>query len=267
MTVATKPQAIAATALIDALVKGDVEGVRKLFAGPAEIDDPYAGRHVDGGFERMVREWAPAHLATVKSIELTHCTVEGNKSGCEITLHLVRAGKPIDSFAVVVCDHAADGRIERSRLYYRRAVIDGKQHHRRPILDHRPVKLNPTQVAYQTALRRGDVEGMIATFRKDLIFDGHGQSKDMSEGIGMGRYDYDEMTSMLRQMFELNTNEQGTEIEHLNSIDDGKTTVLEFNLHQGVHDDPTPRGHAGVACYELGDDGLIKEARIYDEAW
>jgi ketosteroid isomerase-like protein len=267
MTNANKPQAQSATALIDALVKGDVDGVRKLFAGPAEIDDPFAGRHVDGGFERMVREWAPAHLATVKSIELTSCTVQGDRSGSEITLHLVRNGEPVDVFAVIVCDHAPDGRIERSRIYYRRAWIDGKQHHRRPILDHRPVSFNPVMARYQKGLHTGDPEMMISTFRKDLVFDGHGQSKDMSLGIGMGRYSYDEMAASLRQMFDLNTNEGGPSLEYLNAIDDGKTTVLEFNLHQGVHEDPEPRGHAGVACYEYGDDGLIKEARIYDEAW
>ena len=57
----------------------------------------------------------------------------------------------------------------------------------------------------------------------------------------------------------------GAIIEKLNVIDDGTTTVLEFNIVHANH--PQNRTSAGVAAYEMGEDGLIKEARVYDEAW
>ena len=61
------------------------------------------------------------------------------------------------------------------------------------------------------------------------------------------------------------TEHAGAVIEKLNVIADDTTTVLEFNIIHENH--PSNRTSAGVAAYELGPDGLIKEARVYDEAW
>jgi hypothetical protein len=266
-TTESDPRGAAAAKLIDALAAGDPDAVRALFSGPAEIDDPFAGRHVDGGFERTVRAWRPVQGATVEDAEVTSSTTQGRFNGTEITLRLAREDGRVELPIVVVSEHAEDGRIERSRLYYRRARIDGRQHHRWPILDSQGTfVLNEALAAYQKALREGDVEGMMATFGPDFHFDGHGQSQDLDEGLGMGRYDREQTRAALVQMFGLNP-QGGATIEHLNVIDDGTTTVLEFNLHQGVPEDPQVRAHAGVACYELGAGGLIKEARVYDEAW
>ena len=266
-TIGMTPQGQTAVTLLRALAKGDLAGVRGLFAGPAEIDDPFHGRHVDSGFETMVRTWVPAHRATIKGMDLTHCTVQGSKSAAEITLSLERGGESVDLFVVVVSDHSPDDSLQASRLYYRRAVVDGRQHHRRPIVDHRPLPpLNPVLQAYQAALGAGDAEGMIATFGPGFHLDGHGQDQDMSKGLGMGRYDLAEVSAALHQMFGLNS-EGATTLEKLNVIDDGTTTVIEFNLYQGVPEDPVARNHAGVAAYEMGPDGLLLEARVYDEAW
>lgn len=38
----------------------------------------------------------------------------------------------------------------------------------------------------------------------------------------------------------------------LDVIDDGTTTILEFNLYRGVPGNPEPRKHAGIPAYELG---------------
>jgi hypothetical protein len=126
--------------------------------------------------------------------------------------------------------------------------------------------MNAVLQKYQVALRNGDVEGMISTFGPGFHLDGHGQDQDMSKGLGMGRYDLHEISAALQQMFGLNP-AGGAILEKLNAVDDGTTTVLEFNLYQGVPGDPESRNHAGVAAYEMGLDGLLLEARIYDEAW
>ena len=254
--------------LINALCEGDVDKVRAQFAGAAEIDDPFSGRQIDGGFEQMVRNWRPVQGAKVLGAEVTSSTTQGRMNGTEITLRLQREDGEITLPIVVVSDFAPDGKIERTRLYYRRARVDNTQHHRWPIMDVRENRspLNPALEDYQKALRAGDTEGMMATFGEGFHFDGHGQSQDLNEALGMGRYDREQTRTALIQMFGLNP-AGGATIEHLNVIDDGKTTVLEFNLHQGVPEDPQVRAHAGVACYELGDDGLLVEARVYDEAW
>jgi hypothetical protein len=59
--------------------------------------------------------------------------------------------------------------------------------------------------------------------------------------------------------------QHGANIEKLNIFTDGRTTIMEFNIIDPNH--PTNRVHAGVAAYELNEAGLIREARVYDEAW
>lgn len=263
--------------LIDGLVQGQPDQVRSLFAGPADIDDPFAGRHVDGGFEAMVRNWGPARLARVKSVTLQHCTVgaAGRFCGAEFELMLDRQGqeKRLD---VVAVSEFANGKMLRTRLYYRRARVDGIQHVRNRILDE-PQNMEPflpTIARYQRALTDGDAEGQAATFSVDGRFDGHGESTDLGEGVGMGIYEGREtIRKVLVQMFGIidkdaghaGGGQHGANIEKLNIFTDGRTTVMEFNIIDPNH--PTNRVHAGVAAYELGDDGLIREARVYDEAW
>jgi len=105
--------------------------------------------------------------------------------------------------------------------------------------------------------------------------DGHGQSTNLSLGIGMG---YFEGKEGIRDVFnQLATFEHGDGndylkgasvgeyLEHLNIFSDERTTVLEFNIVRP--NDPENSIQAGVACYELADDGLLLGARIYDEGY
>ncbi|MBN9194276.1 nuclear transport factor 2 family protein [Microbacterium sp.] len=284
MTSTTDPtladtQADVAQALIRGLVEGDVAGVKALFAGPADIDDPAAGRQIDGGFDRLVREWAPAHITRVTSVELAHHTAgkDGRFSATEFHLVLDKDGQDKDLDIVVVSEFGEDGGLVRNRLYYRLARVTGVQHQRTRILGEEPIHLapfNPVLDQYQKALRQGDPDGQADTFSEDGVFNGHGESQDLRDGLGMGVYEgRDAIRAVLRQMFDIGDEEAGHQgeehagahIEKLNVIDDGVTTVLEFNIVHENH--PLNRTSAGVAAYELGEDGLLKEARVYDEAW
>jgi hypothetical protein len=258
-------------ALVEALAGGDVDGVRLLYSGPADINDPFAGHQVDGAFERMVREWGPARVADVKSVEVTHAMTAGRYSGTELTMHLQRNGEPLDFPIVVISEHGDDGAIEKSRIYYRRRVLDEQNHFRDRILDEHDgeFEFHPTIAAYQDALRDGSAEGMLETFTEDAYFDGHGQSLILADGLGMGFYDgKPAIRNAIEQMFDILGEvdpEGGAELEHVNVFFDGTTTCLEFNMIHKNH--PTNRVHAGVAFYELGPDGLLKAARVYDEHW
>jgi hypothetical protein len=278
-SVLAQEQAETAQALIDGLAHGDVSAVKALFAGPADIDDPAAGRHIDGGLDRLVTSWAPADLASVKSVELLHSTTgrDGRFAGTEFHLVLNRDGREKDLDVVVISEFNPEGGLVRNRLYYRLARVTGVQHARTRILPEEPIHLepfNPVLDAYQKALRKGDPDGQADTFSPDGVFNGHGESQDLRDGVGMGIYEGREaVRAVLRQMFTIGDEEAGHEgekhagaiIEKLNVIDDGTTTVLEFNIIHANH--PLNRTSAGVAAYEMGDDGLIKEARVYDEAW
>lgn len=263
--------------LIQGLISGEPDEVRAVFSGPADIDDPFAGRQIDGGFEHMVRNWGPVRIATVKSMTVDYVTVgkDGTYCGAEYSLVLDRQGeeKLLNAVAVIEFDGT---KAKRTRLYYRRARVDGIQHVRNRILDE-SLGLEPYQPAladYQAALTSGDAHAQADTFSPDGRFDGHGEHTDLSQGVGMGIYEGREtIREVLVQMFGIIDHEaggndggqRGANIEKLNGFTDGRVYVLEFNIIDPNH--PTNRVHAGIACYELGEDGLIKEARVYDEAW
>lgn len=273
----TAANADVARRLLEGLIEGNVDEVRAVFSGPADIDDPFAGRHVDGGFEALVRNWGPARLARIKSTRLQHVTVGagGRFVGAEFELLLDRRGeeKPLHVVAVLEMD---GGKARKCRLYYRRARVDGVQHVRNRILDE-PQNIEvfgPTLAAYQRALTEGDPEAQAVTFAEDGVFDGHGESTDLAQGVGMGIYrGRKAIRDVLVQMFGIIDHDAkkgggkqvGANLEKLNIFSDGRTTVLEFNIIDPNH--PTNRVHAGVSAYELDDQGLIREARVYDEAW
>ncbi len=274
MSLTKDTAATLAQGLIDGLATGSPDKVRSLFSGPADIDDPFAGRQIDGGFEHLVRNWGPAHLARIKSVEMEHCTIAkgGRFVGAEFHLELDKGGSDQRLDIVVVLDTEGD-QIARSRLYYRRARIDGVQHVRNRILDDVLVMEEgaPILEPYQAALHSADTEGMLATFDENGIFNGHGEALDLREGLGMGIYpDRGSMRKALDQMFTLVGEAIGQplgsiKLEKMNGFTDDRNYVLEFNIIDPNH--PTNRVHAGVAVYEVGDNGLIKEARIFDEAW
>lgn len=263
-----------AQGLIDGLVAGSPDHVRSLFSGPADIDDPFAGRQIDGGFEQLVKNWGPARLAKLKSVEMEHCTVGANGRfvAAEFHLELDKNGTDKRLDVVVVLEMDGD-RILRSRLYYRRARIDGVQHVRDRIL-HDVLMIEPwlpILEPYQNALHSADAEGMVATFDENGIFNGHGEHTDLRQGLGMGIYNgRAEILPALKQMFGLVGEALGEPVgpinlKKMNGFTDGRTYVLEFTMIDPNH--PENRVHAGIAVYETGENGLIKEARIFDEAW
>jgi len=259
--------------LIEALMVGDLNLVQSLYSGPADIDDPFAGHQVDGAFQSMVTAWRPVQGATVESLTTTHSTEADGHVGTELELRLLIDGKPRRLSIVAVSELAADGRFERTRLYYRRANIDGQQHYRdRMLQDEVHVQFDPIIERYQKALLERNTEDFLATFSEDGYFDGHGGPLDQADGLvdlslgqGMGLYvGHDELYRGIGQMMEIGKAESPKgRLEHVNAFSDGTTTVLEFNILRPEEN----RIHAGVACYEVGEDSLMKAARVYDEAW
>jgi hypothetical protein len=268
------PHGDVAQKLMEGLAKGSPEEVRALFSGPADIDDPFAGRQIDGGFERLVRNWGPAKLAQIKSIHLDHVTVGAQERfvGAEFSLLLEKSGveKRLNALAVL---EMAGHKVLKSRLYYRRARLDGVQHVRNRILDE-PQHIErffPMLEEYQRALSAGDAEAQAATFAEDGVFDGHGEHQDLTKGLGMGVYKgRAAVREVLIQMFGIigahaGSANAGANLEKLNLFADQRTAILEFNIIEPNH--PTNRVQAGAAAYEMDSSGKLKEARVYDEAW
>lgn len=259
--------------LINAMIAGDVTGVRELYGGTPDIDDPFAGHQVERGFETMVEMWRPTQNASVSALEIAHATEADGFIATELDVTMRRDGRRTKLAFVAVSEIGSDGRFARTRLYYRRAHIDGHQHFRDRIL-HEEIhaELHPTIRKYQDALQVRDFDAFIECFADDGYFDGHGGPRqptdglvDLSLGQGMGAYrGKAELNRGIGQMMRIGAAESPKRrLEHVNAFSDGTTTVVEFNILKPEEN----RVHAGVACYELDEAGLLRAARVYDEAW
>lgn len=278
-TPAVKQAADASVKLMRALADGDVAAVETLYAGHPDIDEPFHGRGVGNAAREIVRTWTPRTYGTVTDVRLEHFTYAAGHAAAEIAVDYDMAdGRKVTSDVVVVSElDDASNRFVRSRIYYRRAWIDQAQHVRQSVKEntHGEFVFNPVIERYQETLRSGDLDQMVAVFSEDGYLDGHGQSRVLTDGLGMGVYNgRDDVRYCLKQMFDIEGHgEEGTEdsvsvgeyIDHRNMFDDGKTTILEFVIVRP--NDPHSPEQAGVSAYELGDDGLLGAARIYDEGW
>lgn len=266
--------------LVDSLLSGDLNAVRSLYTGPADIDDPFDGHQVEGGFESMVKAWGPTRFAKSITPELTCSTIAENHVGTEINLRCEKDdGSIVNVGIVVVSEKGADGKFDKTRMYYRRAMLDGIQHWRERLFGE-PMEGMPYDghfKDYHESLIAGDAEKMISTFAEGSYFDGHGGVQDangkpraqsLTEGKGMGLYlGKPEIKAALDQMFSIMRSEggAGADLKHHVHFTDGKVHVVEFTIVHPKH--PLNRVTGGVACYQLDDEGRLEAARIYDEAW
>lgn len=273
-----RAQADNAMGLIRALAAGDADAVASLYVGHADIDDPFHGRRVGTEALDLARTWRPARLAEVGDIRLEHYTQAAGHGGAEIAVDLTKPdGTTVTSKMVVVSDLHPGGKFTASRIYYRRAWIDDQQHVRLSIKENTigEIGFNDVIERYQEALRGGDLDEMVAVFSADGYLDGHGQSRDLGLGLGMGLYEgREDVRYCLKQMFDIEGHGDqdsadsvsvGEYIDHRNAFDDGRTTILEFVIIRP--NDPDSPEQAGVSAYEVGDDGRLGASRIYDEGW
>ena len=207
---------------------------------------------------------------------LDHATVGKNGAFCgaEYTLILDRNGRDKQLNIVAVIEFDGD-KAKRTRLYYRRARVDGVQHVRDRILAV-PLDLEPYQPAlaeHQAALTAGDANAQADTFSPVGRFDGHGEDTDLSKGLRMASTTGAKPSATCWSRCSASSTprraagddgQRAANIQKVNGFTDGRIYVLEFNIIDPNH--PTNRVYAGVSCYEIGEDGLIKEALVYDKA-
>jgi len=234
--------------LIGALVRGDELAARAVCARDVVIDDPILGA-VNGqeGIRRLAHDFEARFAADDVVIEFLSTVERGDRSAAEFEFQRLRNGRRVSFPGVIVAD-IADGLIEASRIYYRRVSIDDTVSYRRfPVLtaQRRGDEMHPTLVAYIAALARRDTDAVLDLFSPEGSFHLH-----------RGRI---ELRRLFERMFTVRTD--GVVLEHPNVFSDGRTTCLEFNSIR-VHGEP---GHAGVAFYEIGDDGLLAAVRPLDE--
>lgn len=238
---------------LELLVVGRVEEIAALFVDDPLVDDPLVGR-VRGAAElaRLVRHghgWLDEAAATVEPLAET-CTE--SRAVAEATLALALDGGDVELPVCVVAD-LADGGATALRVYHSTWPLSGAHALRPQLLPGRELVLPPPVDAYQAALAVGDVDAVVACFEPDGAF---------REPAGAG-YRHAGRDALARGYAGLFAAGGGIPLVHCSVTDDGARCAVEYAVVRWGPVDVPPQ--AGVAVYERGASGLLREARVYDD--
>ena len=238
-----------------AVLRGDPTRLLGACPGGVRIDDPRNGR-VEGEaavaeFCEASRRWLADHDGRPRTIAVTSGT---SRVVGEFELELTDGGRIFVLPVAVVVEPDPGRRSVWIRVYHSLWPLLGHHVVRPPLLDRDPSVVESDVVGeYQAALAAGDAERITATFEPDGCFREPAGPQFRRCG-----------TDVLRELFGLFFSAGGGVIlEHCTVTEDGVRTALEFNaVRWGGHDLPP---QAGVAIYERGPRGRLKDARVYDD--
>lgn len=238
-----------------ALHSGDPTRLLDAFPGGVRIDDPRSGR-VEGAaalteFCKTSYRWLKEHHGHPRPIAVTNgrSRVVG-----EFDLELTSEGRAFVLPVAVVVEPDLAKRSVWIRIYHSQWPLLGHHEVRAPLLARDPSAGESDVVGeYQAALAAGDAARITATFEPGGCFREPAGPQFRRCG-----------TDVLREFFSLFFSAGGGIIlEHCTVTEDGVRTALEFNaVRWGEHDLPH---QAGIAVYERGPSGRLREARIYDD--
>jgi hypothetical protein len=239
----------------DAVLAGDPERLLEAFPGGVTIDDPRAGRVEGRAALEAYCETSSSWLHDRDSRTTSVATTLGRaRSVGEFDLELTEAGRTFVLPVAVVVEPDPGHQAVRIRVYHSQWPLLG-HHVLRPTLLQRDPAVHESDVVggYQAALAAGDAAAIVATFESDGCF--REPSGPQFRVCG---------TPALREFFaRFFSAGGGIVLEHCTVTEDGVQTALEFNaVKWGGVDLPH---QAGVAVYERGPSGRIREARIYDD--
>ena len=219
------------------------------------IDDPQSGRIVGdasfGAYREWSEEWLRARDAQPRSLATT--VGEGRAVG-EFEIDLTQGGRSTALPVAVVVEPDAEAGQLWVRVYHSQWPLLGRHVVRPPLLS-RDANVRESDVVgeYQSALAAGDTDRITATFEPEGCF----REPAGGEFRVCG-------TEALREFFaRFFSAGGGITLEHCTVTEDGVRTALEFNaVKWGSVDMPH---QAGVAVYERGATGKLREARVYDD--
>jgi hypothetical protein len=238
-----------------AVHSGDPTRLIETFPGGVRIDDPRFGR-VEGkagltAFCDASARWLADHDGRPTPVAVTNgrTRVVG-----EFDLGLTRDGQPFVLPVAVVVEPDAAKRSVWIRTYHSQWPLIGHHVVRPPILAKDPTVTESDVVGeYQSALAAGDADRITATFEPDGCF-------REPAGPQFRRCGTDVLLDFFSRFFSAGG---GIVLEHCTATEDGVRTALEFNAVRWGSRDLPPQ--AGIAVYERGATGKLREARVYDD--
>ena len=245
---------LATVPYFDGLMAGEPDALVESFDGEPLLYDPVRGR-VKGvrafrAFISEMNEWLRQHHVVVDEVE--HVVLGGHGFG-EVVLHLDGPAGRTELPVAIVADRSSGGLIDELRIYSSSWPLFGRHANRPPLLQRDPELVLPAVVAdYQRALAAGNVEAIAATFEPD----GYAREPAGGEHVHRG-------PEARRAFYEQLFSDGGIHVEHCALLDDGRVSVLEYNMVRWGGTPLPPQ--AGAAVFVRGESGRVAAVRIFDD--
>ncbi len=239
-----------------ALVERSLEGLGLRLGDRAAIDDPLLGRA--SGMAAVT-----AHLAeTAKWLTKHEARYErtGQVVGTDRDVTEGVLAMHIDSRSVllpvaVVAERRKEREVELRIYFATRVVRPDAPLRRRPVVaENEELSLPQMVVGHLGALRSGDIDALLACFETTGVVRDAKGIEHRKEGGGL-RVFYEQRYGV--------GHGGGAYRAKGGSADDGRCCAVEFTLEQAGGRPIEPR--PGLAVYELGESGLLRSLRLYEE--
>jgi len=239
-----------------ALVEGQLDPLAMRLGPHAALDDPLLGRAT--GMPEI-----KAHLAKAAGwlrergavYERSSLVVGTDRDVAEGSLAIRTEAHTIVLPVAVVAERRRSREVELRLYYATRSVDSGSRPPRAPLVPANELLSLPRMVSdHLGALGRGDLDGILACFETEgALRDAKGLFHRKAGGG---------MRVFYEQRYGLGQGGSAYRVRG-GSADDGRSCAVEFTLAR-VGDsaiDPRP----GLAVYEIGDSGLLRALRLYEE--
>ena len=245
---------------LSTVVNNDAKELIALVGAGGAVEDPRFGRIAGEGslkefvftFQDWLKDFSPRvqHLRTTKT----------EKRVCSEDILHVDFGNEKWELAVgtVVCNHRDSGAAE-VHVYYTNWPFNNHSHSHRPALFDKPEPdLEHTDVIlkYYQCLMTGNLERLATCFEADIYFREPSGPPYVHWGIN-------NVIEYFKGLFG-----KGAPMLREDTItDDGRCAIMEFTVFgwNGKEWKDPAAYHAGLACYERSNDGLMHCIRIYDD--
>lgn len=237
----------------DLVMAGNTGQLTSLYSGEPLIDTPLDGRiNSHDAFIRFVQKrgpWLREHKATTETLDIT----EDSKRICvEIILYFEHDKDMIDIPVAIVADLEND-KVSDIRIYHSTWPLTGTHRIRSPILKPSSNLEEPQFIKkYMKSLKEGDADKIVKLFDKQ----GYVREPSGSDYMHAGE-------KGIREFYDSILHNGGISLRHCTSTFNGKQIVIEYIAESWGRSDLIPQ--AGVAVYEISDNGKIVAARIYDD--
>ena len=236
-----------------AIEQGNSHLLETVWPGHVVVHDPLVGQvHGHKELRRFVsrnQSWLAEHHARTETVATTRV---GQRAVVELLARLEQGGTTV-LWPIAVVAESPDDRSVVFRTYCSTWPVEGHRHLRPPIL--KSLAHTPGDVVgrYLTALRSGDVDDIVQTFRPDGYLRESFGPHALHRGV-------DEVRAFFVECFRAGG---GVELELCEVTDDGGRCALEFNCDRWGSYDLPPQ--AGLAIFERGSNGLLAAVRLYDD--